>query len=95
MVKCEFDEKIADKLLDDVEKYVPDRLVEWTGMEDVLGRLLKHYYYHMRFLHNKMDNEQFTIFMENRINAIHHLAHSDIDAIIIGSTSSGVAKDKE
>ena len=88
MVKCEFDEKIADKLLDDVEKYVPDRLVECTGIEDVLKRLLKHYFYQMRFTHGKMDNEQFTMFMENRINALRNLAHSDIDAIIIDSINS-------
>ena len=88
MDKCQFDKAIASKLYEDAIQYIPDRLVEWDGIEDVIRKILKHYFYQMRTIHNKIDDDSFDDFVRDRLTNIVNLAFSDVVAISIGSSST-------
>lgn len=77
-----FDPKLADKLMEDVTKYFPDRLVEWDGIEDSLKRMLKHYFYNMRYVHEEMSDIKYHDYVEARMQSIINLAFLDVYPMI-------------
>ena len=87
MESVEFDKSIANKLVNDVLKTVPSRLVEWEEIEKTLRKLLRHYFYQMHFVHAKMDEETFMEFVKVRLESITNLAYSDVTAMLYADTT--------